>query len=160
MLAAAPVDCGRDLRCGDNDASPRLPADLPGRYLRTAGVRVLFHLSAQLEGESRCRRGCSDGRPIARDDGRWANRSFVIDAAGNIRARYDKMHLFDVDLPSGESWREFSPTSQSALFLQIMSSTSRSTCLITTSTPTPNHTAGWRWTRGCAGTSMEIACPW
>ena len=32
--------------------------------------------------------------------------SFVIDASGAIRARYDKMHLFDVDLPTGESWRE------------------------------------------------------
>jgi predicted amidohydrolase len=37
---------------------------------------------------------------------RFVNRSFVIDAAGVIRARYDKIHLFDVDLPSGESWRE------------------------------------------------------
>jgi predicted amidohydrolase len=35
-----------------------------------------------------------------------ANRGFVIDAAGEIRARYDKIHLFDVDLPTGESWRE------------------------------------------------------
>ncbi|MDR6789961.1 putative amidohydrolase [Sphingomonas sp. BE138] len=43
---------------------------------------------------------------LRRPDGRFANRSFVIDAAGNIRARYDKMHLFDVDLPTGESWRE------------------------------------------------------
>ena len=34
------------------------------------------------------------------------NRGFVIDDAGEIRARYDKMHLFDVDLPTGESWRE------------------------------------------------------
>lgn len=34
------------------------------------------------------------------------NRGFVIDDAGVIRARYDKMHLFDVDLPTGESWRE------------------------------------------------------
>jgi deaminated glutathione amidase len=42
----------------------------------------------------------------ARDDGRWANRSFVIDAKGAIVARYDKIHLFDVDLGSGESWRE------------------------------------------------------
>jgi predicted amidohydrolase len=40
------------------------------------------------------------------DDGRLANRSFVIDDTGSIRARYDKLHLFDVDLPSGESWRE------------------------------------------------------
>ncbi|WP_114226482.1 MULTISPECIES: carbon-nitrogen hydrolase family protein [Sphingomonas] len=35
-----------------------------------------------------------------------ANRGFVIDPAGAIRARYDKIHLFDVDLPTGESWRE------------------------------------------------------
>jgi deaminated glutathione amidase len=42
----------------------------------------------------------------AGDDARWANRSFVIDAAGEIAARYDKMHLFDVDLPTGETWRE------------------------------------------------------
>ncbi len=43
-----------------------------------------------------------------RADGRWANRSFLIDATGAIRARYDKIHLFDVDLASGESWRESS----------------------------------------------------
>jgi predicted amidohydrolase len=43
---------------------------------------------------------------LRRPDGRLANRSFVIDSIGNIRARYDKMHLFDVDLPNGESWRE------------------------------------------------------
>ena len=35
-----------------------------------------------------------------------ANRAFVIDPAGDIVASYDKMHLFDVDLPNGESWRE------------------------------------------------------
>jgi predicted amidohydrolase len=35
-----------------------------------------------------------------------ANRGFVIDAGGEIRARYDKIHLFDVDLASGERWRE------------------------------------------------------
>lgn len=43
---------------------------------------------------------------IAREDGKWANRAFVIDDAGEIRARYDKIHMFDVDLASGESWRE------------------------------------------------------
>jgi predicted amidohydrolase len=43
---------------------------------------------------------------VRRADGRLANRGFVIDATGAIRARYDKMHLFDVDLPTGESWRE------------------------------------------------------
>ena len=38
--------------------------------------------------------------------GKLSNRGFVIDAEGAIRARYDKIHLFDVDLPTGESWRE------------------------------------------------------
>ena len=45
---------------------------------------------------------------IRRPDGKFANRGFVIDPTGAIRARYDKLHLFDVDLPSGESWRESS----------------------------------------------------
>ena len=39
---------------------------------------------------------------------KFANRSVLIDANGNIRARYDKMHLFDVDLDAGETWRESS----------------------------------------------------
>ncbi|MGI4733286.1 MAG: carbon-nitrogen hydrolase family protein [Janthinobacterium lividum] len=43
---------------------------------------------------------------IRRPDGRYANRGFVIDDTGAIRARYDKLHLFDVDLPTGERWRE------------------------------------------------------
>jgi predicted amidohydrolase len=43
---------------------------------------------------------------IRRDDGLLANRAFVIDPAGEVRATYDKIHLFDVDLPTGESWRE------------------------------------------------------
>ncbi|MCW1384380.1 carbon-nitrogen hydrolase family protein [Novosphingobium sp. KCTC 2891] len=40
------------------------------------------------------------------DGQRWANRAFVIDPAGAIAARYDKIHMFDVDLANGESWRE------------------------------------------------------
>ncbi len=35
-----------------------------------------------------------------------ANRSFLIDPKGRITARYSKIHLFDVDLPSGEKYRE------------------------------------------------------
>jgi predicted amidohydrolase len=45
---------------------------------------------------------------VLAEDGKIANRGFVIDRAGNVRARYDKIHLFDVDLPTGESWRESS----------------------------------------------------
>ncbi|MEL0251299.1 MAG: carbon-nitrogen hydrolase family protein [Novosphingobium sp.] len=43
---------------------------------------------------------------ILRDDGKWANRGFVIDSDGEIAARYDKVHMFDVDLATGETWRE------------------------------------------------------
>jgi predicted amidohydrolase len=37
---------------------------------------------------------------------RAANRSFLIDPKGDILARYDKIHMFDVDLAGGESYRE------------------------------------------------------
>ncbi len=43
---------------------------------------------------------------IDRGDGRFANRAFVINPAGEIVCRYDKIHMFDVDLATGESWRE------------------------------------------------------
>ena len=60
-------------------------------------------------------------RALARDTGAWilagslsirtadkkyANRSLLIDAGGAIVARYDKLHLFDVDLAGGERYRE------------------------------------------------------
>lgn len=43
---------------------------------------------------------------VKTESDRLANRGFVIAPDGSIRARYDKIHLFDVDLPTGESWRE------------------------------------------------------
>ncbi|MBS1168427.1 MAG: 2-oxoglutaramate amidase [Proteobacteria bacterium] len=43
---------------------------------------------------------------IRRDDGRIANRAYVFAPSGELRARYDKIHMFDVDLPLGETWRE------------------------------------------------------
>jgi len=48
------------------------------------------------------------GSLALREDGaeRFTNRTFVIDQAGNIVARYDKIHLFDVDLPDGIRRRE------------------------------------------------------
>ncbi|MGY3438506.1 MULTISPECIES: carbon-nitrogen hydrolase family protein [unclassified Marinovum] len=39
-------------------------------------------------------------------DGRFANRSFVIDPTGEIRARYDKIHMFDVQVSESETYRE------------------------------------------------------
>jgi predicted amidohydrolase len=38
--------------------------------------------------------------------GKLHNRAYLIDGNGDIRATYDKLHLFDVDLATGESWRE------------------------------------------------------
>jgi len=49
---------------------------------------------------------------------RLANRSYLIDPNGAIVARYDKVHMFDVDLAGGESYREsnaFRPGGQSVL---------------------------------------------
>jgi len=43
---------------------------------------------------------------LAESGDKLVNRGFVLDNAGEIRASYDKIHLFDVDLPTGESWRE------------------------------------------------------
>ena len=40
------------------------------------------------------------------DDDRAANRSLLVDPTGAITARYDKLHVFDVDLPNGETYRE------------------------------------------------------
>ncbi len=60
-------------------------------------------------------------RELARETGAWllvgslaiklgpsrlANRSFLVDDAGDVVARYDKIHMFDVDLPDGETHRE------------------------------------------------------
>ena len=43
---------------------------------------------------------------IALDDGKMANRGFLFGPDGKILNRYDKIHMFDVDLDNGESWRE------------------------------------------------------
>jgi deaminated glutathione amidase len=59
-------------------------------------------------------------RDVARETGAWimlgsvpilqgdkcANRAFLISGTGDIIARYDKIHRFDVDLPNGERYRE------------------------------------------------------
>ena len=43
---------------------------------------------------------------VAAPSGKLANRSLLIAPDGEIAARYDKIHMFDVDLPGGESYRE------------------------------------------------------
>lgn len=45
--------------------------------------------------------------PLRSETGdKWVNRAFLIGPDGNIAARYDKIHLFDVTLANGESWLE------------------------------------------------------
>lgn len=43
---------------------------------------------------------------ILRADGKLANRALLFGPDGQLRATYDKIHMFDVDLDNGESWRE------------------------------------------------------
>jgi predicted amidohydrolase len=43
---------------------------------------------------------------ILRADGKLANRALLVSPQGEIVATYDKIHMFDVDLDNGESWRE------------------------------------------------------
>ncbi|MFL6757424.1 MAG: carbon-nitrogen hydrolase family protein [Sphingomicrobium sp.] len=115
---------------------PAANADRLGRAVREAaagGAAMLFtpEMSGMLDRDrerasSKARREADDEvlarvRAAAKEARIWVhlgslalrgggdklvNRGFVIDDQGDIRARYDKIHLFDVDLPTGESWRE------------------------------------------------------
>jgi len=52
------------------------------------------------------------------EDGKVANRSFLITPEGEVAARYDKIHMFDVDLGNGEAYREsatFAPGREAVL---------------------------------------------
>jgi predicted amidohydrolase len=62
-----------------------------GQEARALGVWVLIGSLALRTGDA---------------DGRFANRSFLIDPAGQIVARYDKIHMFDVDVTPEETYRE------------------------------------------------------
>ena len=55
---------------------------------------------------------------VALDGGQLANRAFLISPTGAIAARYDKIHMFDVALPNGETYREskvFRPGTEAVL---------------------------------------------
>jgi deaminated glutathione amidase len=45
---------------------------------------------------------------VKREDGLFANRSMLVTPNGEVSATYDKIHMFDVDLPTGEKHRESS----------------------------------------------------
>ena len=63
-------------------------------------------LAGLREAARECRVVVHIGSIAVRSGDKIANRAYVIDREGEITARYDKVHLFDVDLPNGESWRE------------------------------------------------------
>ena len=46
------------------------------------------------------------GSQLILEHGKIFNRSFLIDTTGEIRARYDKLHMFDIELKNGEAYRE------------------------------------------------------
>jgi len=46
------------------------------------------------------------GIALGDEDGRVANRSFLVDGSGTVQARYDKIHMFDVSLADGEAYTE------------------------------------------------------
>lgn len=46
--------------------------------------------------------------PVPTTSGRWANRASYFSASAMARTTYDKIHMFDVELATGETWRESS----------------------------------------------------
>ena len=102
-------------KASDGGAQMLFTPEMSGLLDRDSG-RAAQNLRSEDEDEvlAQCREAASShglwlhlGSLAVRGEGqKLANRSFVIDPAGAIRARYDKIHLFDVDLPTGESWRE------------------------------------------------------
>ncbi len=46
------------------------------------------------------------GSQLIRENDRIYNRCFLLDGDGEIRARYDKLHMFDIELKNGEAYRE------------------------------------------------------
>jgi predicted amidohydrolase len=46
------------------------------------------------------------GSQLILEDDKIFNRSFLLDTSGEIQARYDKLHMFDIELKNGEAYRE------------------------------------------------------
>src|SRR5690606_7576945 len=73
--------------------------------LRPEGDDPIVALASRLAGELRIHLHVGS-TAIAVPDGKVANRALLIGPDGGKVAAYDKIHMFDVDLDSGESWRE------------------------------------------------------
>src|SRR5262245_35569597 len=116
--------------CAERDMAPSIAALEPlirGAAADGAKLIVLPEMATMLEPQNpkvldkavaeEADPGLARFRALARETGAWilvgsllikvpgenrvANRAFMIDPSGAIAARYDKLHLFDVDLASG-----------------------------------------------------------
>jgi predicted amidohydrolase len=68
---------------------------------------------------------------LRRGDGKIANRSILVGTNGAVLATYDKINMFDVDLPSGERWREsdiFTPGKQRVVAASVAGKLGLSIC--------------------------------
>jgi predicted amidohydrolase len=125
--ALVQMRAGRDVAANVRDATDliRDAAALGADYVQTPETMTLMELERdKLFAATRPEEGNPALRhfqSLASDLGIWlhlgslpilvrpdkiANRSFLISPDGRITARYDKIHMFDVDLPNGESYRE------------------------------------------------------
>ena len=134
-LAAAPafraglvqMCSGRDVARNVRDATDlvRRAASEGTDYIQTPEVTTLMELErprllAEIQPEKN-NAALATFADLARDLGRWlhigsmavkldddrfANRSYLIDPTGRLAARYDKIHMFDVDLGNGHVYRE------------------------------------------------------
>jgi predicted amidohydrolase len=118
---------GRDVDRNVADASAliREAADKGARYVQTPEITTLMEMErARLfaavrpeEGNPAIARFASlaqelgiwlhiGSMAVLLGNGKIANRSLLLSPAGAVHARFDKLHMFDVELPGGESYRE------------------------------------------------------
>ncbi|XSG82085.1 MAG: carbon-nitrogen hydrolase family protein [Methyloligella sp. ZOD6] len=126
-VALVQLCCGRSV-APNLDAAERLirqAAEAGADYVQTPENTALLELDRELALAQAAEEDKSEAlarmRGLAAALGIWlhvgsiaikvpgdklANRSFLITPSGEIAARYDKLHMFDVDLPNGEVYRE------------------------------------------------------
>jgi predicted amidohydrolase len=127
-VALVQMCSGRDVARNLQDATALIREAAAGgaRYVQTPEVTTLMELERKRLFEAaepeHANAALNHFRTVAKDLGIWlhigsmlvltedgeklANRSFVLSPAGDVVARYDKIHMFDVDLPNGETYRE------------------------------------------------------
>jgi predicted amidohydrolase len=100
------ADCGADL-ISLPECVAMIEPDRRALLLKTPDEQNHPALSAfsELASEYRCWLHVGS-IAVKHDGGKIANRSFLIDQSGVIVSTYDKIHMFDVDLGNGESYRE------------------------------------------------------